>query len=385
MEFHSVSGQTKPYIDIHATSGPKSLYEASIKMAVEVLDLFKAAGAGYSSIIKSRGTQALQLKLETVVPTENHTQAEKDVRKRIIEDNNEVRKRNISIEAEASQCSGWILRQLDTSSQTLVLEHPDWTLEATADNNGCLRNSSIDLQRFVKLLWRIKTGLQDRGVEKIQTMSALDEFKFPQKGNLEAFAAQYGQLFQEAKRAGNIIDESSMYRTSHFFRRTGLPLKTWNDFLLQYGGNIPDGLNHTDVMKYIRHVREQEALVSQTPTKTGENSSHAAMNGAHIESAHVGEVASNEQGCQMCASLRLIAPDRISQKRVSSHEISSCSIGAHILEAKNRGILTPPTSRFNITAPRTAGSGGRGGAPMSKKQRSTAAAMLANGKEPEQI
>lgn len=347
------------WVDIHATSGPKSLTEASNMMAVTAISAFRQSGATCSAIIRTRGEQCLQLRDETPVPIANGAQQIIN-RDRIISDNTAIRKNNREIQEESSQCAGWVLNQLNEASRTAVMNHADWSREANADNNGCLRDGRIDLQRFIRLIWRVKAGQQDEGMEQLQTKTAFDSLKRTPKVDLDAFAADYGQKLNEAIRAGNVIDDSSIYRVSHFVKCAAIDTNVYRDFVNQHGPAMPAGLGHEDVMRFIRRRRSHEALIADVTQN--KNAKLNTTNDSQVESAHVSDTTNlSLRGCLICAGFRAIAPERFSERRVASHNAKTCSIGIEALKPMYNELVAPPTSRWDAS--------GNDRGPANKRQR----------------
>jgi hypothetical protein len=353
MERKTVSTSTESWISIHAISGDAAIYSALPQIAVKAIDRYQHGGAGYSLIISSRGAAGLQLQIEKPIPASMATQAQKDLRDKIMSDNKEIRKSNTLVENEASQCAGWILTQFDEPSRTLIMNNSDWSTQAGPDNRGVQRNGKIDLQRFIAFVWHIKTTLQGDGSEKLTTMKVLDETCLASNADPNNFEAQYGKNLTEALRAGNVLDESSLFRTSHFAKRARIDPKDWTGFLSQYGNNLPPrGLGHTDVMAYIRRTREREALVSATSSKSIKSAANAmtSANNSAIETANMSQTASGPP-CAVCAGLKTVLPEVFHDRRIMSHTSDTCSVALALKDPKNKELIAAPKREREGKAP----------------------------------
>ena len=334
-------------IDLFKAYGETSLNESLDKVSNAVIEKY-SKGFMFDTVITSRGVTDLQQTPLVPIPGGNGANIEE--RQKMARDKNKrISKTNEDAIEQSVQCVGWILQLLTSASAQTVKNHTDYS--SSIGPNACRIEGRVDLQRFIKLLYRIKAAQSSGESDKLITLNAFNECR-QKTESLEDFEAEYGRVLGQALTAGNVIDAGSSFRCQHFYQRLNVLQKYWTGFHAQYPrGELPEGLKHTDFAAYVRRTRTIEK--QGNGGKIRESSDKGKGDEQEGESAHM--TTTTETGsakssirCPICAGFNIVAPNKVSKYRSSSHSPKNCKIAQEVLKHKEAdSFFIPPMSRFD--------------------------------------
>lgn len=344
----SVTTQEKPIrIDLFKASGETSLSESLDKVTSAVIEKYPK-GFMFDMVISSRGVTDLQPMPLVPIPGGNGANIE-ERQKTAREKNKRVSKANEDAIEQSVQCVGWILQMLTQASAQSVKNHADYS--SSVGPNACRIEGRVDLQRFIKLLYRIKAAQSSGESDKLITLNAFNMCSQTTE-SLEDFEAEYGRVLGQALTSGNVIDAGSSFRCQHFYQRSSMSQKYWSGFHAQYPkGELPEGLKHTDFAAYVRRTRTIEKQggggKGKEPSNKGKGAEQESESAHMTTSAETGSSKSNHR-CLICAGFNIIAPSKVSKYRSSSHSPKNCKIAQEVLKhAEADSFFVPPMSRYD--------------------------------------